>query len=211
MHISEINSIQWYMLLTLLLVAKYHSANKLADKLLLTILILGVVNEVASEILLAKKLTVGLNTNIYVVSSSVLWLLIFKKISNRKSVNVAIAMFLLAAILNSFLLDGFYKFNFYTFVVGAMLYVLLFLIDSARRLRSGELDYFLSNDYLLITAPVLFFIGFSLIFGFRRSINGSISFFGIQLYDYISYFVNIVFYTLVNIYIIRQKNRNHGC
>lgn len=59
-------------------------------------------------------------------------------------------------------------------------------------------------------SPVLFFIGFSLLFGFNnKNIHKIMILNRFKLYDFISYFVNITYYSLLNVYIYREKKLKH--
>lgn len=120
-------------------------------------------------------------------------------------------LFVLFAIVNFFFFDGVHKFNSYSFVTGALLYVLLFLYDSFGELKKENFNYFTSNNYLLIATPVLFFIGFSFIFGFKNKDIDKIEILGLfTIYNFISYFANITYYTLINIYIYREKKLSNA-
>ena len=96
-------------------------------------------------------------------------------------------------------------------MTGALLYVLLFLHDSFGELKKENFNYFTSNKYLLVATPVLFFIGFSFIFGFKNTDIDKIEILGLfTIYEFISYFANITYYTLINIYIYREKRLSNA-
>jgi len=97
--------------------------------------------------------------------------------------------------------------NYYTFIFGALLYVILFIYESYNQLREENLMYFLSNNYLLLFAPVYFFFGMGLMLGFKPlQVTRMILFGQVTLYVFIVNIVCIAYYTLINIYIYREKN-----
>ncbi len=196
-----------YVAFTLVWLLVSFNKRKREHCLLLAILVLSVVNEIVSLVLRANDLPIRLNTTIYVIANIYFWLALFYHVSRRRrTVLVAVALFTSFMIFNFVLLDGMHRFNSYTFVVGALLYVMLFIYDSAIELRKENLNYFLSNKYLLIASPVLFFISFSFLFGFRTiELRDIIIYDSITLFDFVSYFANIVYYTLINFYIYFEK------
>lgn len=107
-------------------------------------------------------------------------------------------------------MEGMYVFNYWTFVASAFLYLLLFIYLSFEKLKMEELNFLTSNGYLLLCAPLLFFLGLSFMFGFgSRLITASPVYGNIVLYDCIIYFVNIVYYGLINVYLFRLKHNHY--
>lgn len=101
--------------------------------------------------------------------------------------------------------------NFYTFIAGGLLYIALFIYESFLQLRNENFSFFLSRKYLLLSVPILFFFGFSFIFGFKSDELAERKIFGlIELFDFIAYFSNISYYTLINIYIYRERRLKYA-
>ncbi len=190
-------------------VCLYRDKSKKTDNLLFTILILSTLNEVVSKLLRYYGHPIGLMVTAYVILTSVLWLLILKQVSRQKKIIVyAIFAFLVFSVYNFIFLDGLSRFNGYTFIIGAFLYLFLFIYDNFQEMKKENFDYFFSNRYLLISAPVLFFIGFSFIFGFRSKVLDDIHIFpNLKLYDFISYVVNTVYYLMIIYYIYKSKKQ----
>ncbi len=131
------------------------------------------------------------------------------KISKQKK-NI-LSIFLLFCLINLIFIEKL-NLNYLTFIFGSLLYILIFLIECSKKLKNEELVLFSSNNFILIIAPILFFIGFTFIFGFR---NSTLRFFKvynqIDFYTVICYFVNIIYYFLINLYIYKEyklKNAN---
>ncbi len=132
-----------------------------------------------------------------------------ENINRKKTPNVVLSIFVLFSVINFIVIEIIDIYNYYTFVFGALLYVILFIYESYRQLREENLMYFLSNNYLLLFAPVYFFFGMGLLIGFKPlNVTGEILFGQVTLYVFIVNIVCIAYYTLINIYIYREKN-NH--
>ena len=138
-----------------------------------------------------------------------LWIFLLSKICLKLNVNlIPVCIYILFCVLNFFFIEK-TDLNYLNFVIGAFIYLILFIIDSSKQLRLENLDYFIDTNYLLITTPVIFFIGFSFIFSFRNSTLKDIMIFEkMDLYGCISLFVNIIYYSLINLYIYRQRKLN---
>ncbi len=140
---------------------------------------------------------------------SIMWLLILREVvSFPKVVSGLTIAFATFSICDVLFIEGWKIFNIYSFILGALLYLVLFLIESFYQLKKENFYFFFNNHYLLLTSPVLFFIGLSFMFGFRsKAINNTIFFDRFELYDTIIFSVNIVYYSLVNLYIYREKRK----
>ena len=174
---------------------------------LIIILIICFVTELTNCILIVKHESIGLAVTISVICHHTVWLLLLSNNSNIKNLSrIAIMVFLLFAIINLFYLEGTKSFNYLTFVLGAFIYILCFIYHSIYELRHENLPLFLSNKYLLTFAPVIFFFGMSFMFAFKsKNITSTMLLPHIKLYDFVIYYVNIIYYVLVNLYIYRDK------
>lgn len=124
--------------------------------------------------------------------------------------NFSILSFLILSILNFSFFEKF-GLNQLTFIIGAFLYVMIFIIGSFNELRKDNFVFFNSNNYILLFAPILFFLGFSFMFGFRESnIRYSVIFNKIDLYTIISDFVNLMYYSLICLYIYKENKFKNG-
>ena len=73
-------------------------------------------------------------------------------------------------------------------------------------LKDENIGFFKSNHFILISSPIIFFFGLSILFGFNSmKLIKTIVFGNVTLYRFIIIFVNIIYYSLLNIYIIKEK------
>jgi hypothetical protein len=75
-------------------------------------------------------------------------------------------------------------------------------------MKAESLEFFISDIYLLIFSPLMFMLGLSLILSFAKAeILRAEMFWGLTLYQVFVNLVCLVYYTLINTYIYRQKTR----
>ncbi len=131
------------------------------------------------------------------------------KFSDRKKIKpISIIIFLSFSLGNFLFIEG-SKLNYLTFILGALIYLMLFIFESFSQLKNENLSFFKSTTYFLLFAPVLFFLGFSFLFGFRNfDLRNTIVFGKTDLYTFICYFVNLVYYTFINSYIYKERKLN---
>lgn len=188
----------------------YNRHNKL-HRILLSILLVSLINEIICLIFLYRKTDISLVYSINTIFHHPLWLLLLFKATNRKMLlNIVLPAYLVYCIINLIYIEGYHKFNYDSFIVGAFLYLIFFIWESFYRLKKEDFGFFLSNNYLLLFAPVLFFFGLSVIFGFKsRQLSETVIFGDTRLYTVIGYFINIVYYALINLYMYREKKSKH--
>lgn len=189
----------------------YDSKNK-NHRILLGILSICFINELLSFILLFRKADIGLVYSVNALLHHCLWLwLLFKIINRPKLSRIILIVYIAFGLFNLFFGEGMTKFNYDTFIAGGLLYVMLFIYESFVRLKREDFAFFLSNYYVLLSAPVLFFFGLSFIFGFKsRELSSTVLFGSINLYAFIGLAVNSIYYSLINIYFYNDKKRKHG-
>lgn len=175
----------------------------------LLILSVFMLNETIS--LLGKVYFFSFKTNITITTiiHTIIWLLILKKsVRFPRIVNGLMIVFITFSLCNLFFIEGWKLFNCYTFIFGAFMYLIVFLIESFYQLKQENFSFFFSNQFTLLMVPVLLFIGLTFMFGFKSHEVISTVFFGkIELYRIIILIVNIVYYTLLNLYIYREKKK----
>ena len=179
----------------------------------LVILTIALVTEVINTIFVFNNKSINLCASISFGISIMLWLLILESVVYFKTVFKALFYaFCGFALANVIFFEGAKDFNTYTFVIGAFVYIIIFLYESFFQLKRENFQYFLSNIYILIFSPVLFYFGFTFYFAFKDSIIGNkIIIWKYTLYDIIALFINLVYYTMVSIYIYREKKlKNAG-
>ncbi len=170
------------------------------------ILNVNFLTEILSAVILSISKEITLLYSISFILHQSIWLILLDKIFEiNKKTKILIILFYCFCLLNILFLEKL-NLNYNTFIFGSIIYLILFLNECIIILNSENLIFFKSNPFLLIFAPVLFFIGFSFVFGFRNSeIRNLILFKNIDLYTFISYSVNIIYYTIINIYIYRER------
>lgn len=203
------------MYVTLTLGYAYFNLNRgnKVHRYLLSILILCFITELINSFLYYFALPTRICFSISITIHHSLWLgLLGESMDNKKSIFYWRAGFWLFAALNFIYIEWINSFNYLTVVVGAFIYLVVFIMECYRHLKRENVSYFVSNQYILLFAPVLFFFGLSLMFGFStediasRDAIGSIS-----LYVVIINFACVAYYTLLNIYIFREKKQlQHG-
>ncbi len=172
---------------------------------LIIIISLSFLNELLSSLRIIQGLPLGLNMSLYALVNCLIWIFLNLNAFETKYKFIFIALFLIFSLINLFFFQGIDKFNTQTFVFGSLIYFLLFLKGILNKIKMEDLLFFKSNVFVLITAPMLFFLCFSLIISFNNVLLMKYQLFGIKLYVIISYFVNIIYYSLINIYIYRER------
>lgn len=177
------------------------------NKVLFAILLLNFCTEIATSVMVYNKKSIVFITTVSILLHHALWLYMLGMLwLNKATGYIPVALFLFFALTNLFFIEGFFAFNFKSFIFGALLYILIFLYYSYYNLQKENFPFFSSNSYLLLFCPVLFFLGFSFIFGFKnKALNSTLIFGTFKLYSFISIFVNLAYYSLINIYIYRNK------
>ena len=205
------NFTQLLVIISFLVVLFTYSHNNKLHKILLAILSISLINEIICFVFLYKKTDISLVYTINTLFHHSLWLFLLFITTNRTTLfKIILPIFLTYGIVNLLSLEGYQKFNYYTFIFGAFLYLIFFIWESFYRLKKEDFSFFLSNNYLLLFAPVLFFFGLSVIFGFKsRELSETVIFGNTKLYTVIGYFVNIVYYGLINLYMYREKTIKH--
>jgi hypothetical protein len=185
----------------------FNFVPKRRNLLLLAIVGGGVGNELIYVFLKVKAENFTVNSNIYVVLHMILWFLILSEKSKFRKLILSLTLFYSVFWLVDFLLVAkIYSFCVYSFILGAFLYLGLFIYQSFYELKNDNLTFFTDNDYVLQSAPILLFLGLSFVLGFESKVLLKTLIFGTtNLYQFISYFVNIVYYTIINVYIFKEK------
>ncbi|MFC7772497.1 hypothetical protein [Flavobacterium sp. GCM10027622] len=208
--LQSINWIKIYVLFTLIF-AFTLGFQKGTYKILITILMVSFGTELINSTLLFVKRPIGFSSTINVILHHGLWLvLLYRNSQSKKIMEIITLVFICFAVFNLFFLEGTEQFNYNTFIFGALLYIGAFIWESFRHLKQENFDFFTANKYLLLAAPVLFFFGLSFVFGFKsKELATTVVFDHIKLYPLIMTVVNALYYTLLNIYIFKEKKRKH--
>lgn len=177
------------------------------NRFIFLLLLFSVINEFLTLHFVRIEFPYALNTTVFIVIHNLIWIYILYLNTNLKRlILICFFGYLAFSVCNLLLFEGLNGFNYNSFILGAFIYMALFIYESLIQLKKENLGFFISNRYILYAAPILFFLGFSFVFGFKSHSLGDITLYHkTTLYDFISYFVNIIYYTLVNVYVYREK------
>ena len=197
---------QYYLLLTCLLALFFYNATSIGYRFLLLILMVCLFNEGISTTLLYLKKDIGYLSAVNVMVHNGLWIILLGKLSKYITWHLYFVVGYIAAnCINIMHIEGIESFDS-AFVSGAFIYLSLFLVESFIQLKNENFSFFGSNNYILLFAPVLFFFGISFVCGFKSSAFAHSKVIGeLSIYQFIGYFSNIIYYTLINFYIYREK------
>ena len=205
-----INPITIIVFATFVLGFLFLEKNKKINFELFLILLCSISVEVISTILLLENSNISLIYSIGFLIHNSLWIsILFDVFRSQLLKKLVLVSYIVFAIINFLFLEK-KELNNMTFVIGAMLYILFFIIEIFKYLKKEKLDFFSTTEFLLILAPILFFFGFSLIFSFKNSEIRIIKIFNkIELYTLICYTINIIYYFIINLYIYKEyKQKN---
>ena len=128
---------------------------------------------------------------------------------SKKLMRYIYLFFLTFVVIDFFVIQKNDDLKTYMFCMGSFLYLITFFVFSFNKLKSEDFNFILSNDYRLLSAPILMFFGLSLIFAFVNSDIGDIKIIpNYNLYSIITDYINFVSYTIFLWYIYIEY-RNH--
>lgn len=182
--------------------------NSLQYKLRL-ILILNLLSELLIYFFIKTKLSIIPYYSFYFIIHQAFWLNLILYFYESKKLNYILYIYVLYFFVDILIISGYKTLNYNAFIIGALLYIILFTYLSFLKLKYEDLKFFLSSDFIILFAPVLFFFGFSFMFAYKNyNLLSEKTILNIQLYDIISYFVNFTYYTFINIYIYKERKTN---
>lgn len=198
-----INPIFYLVTLTLINGLCFLDKKRVSNKIIMIILINYFITELASIYLNYKNIPIGLLFNISILVQFSMWILLLLTVF-KKQKKIFIYLYLCLSMVS--LWNHFNDFNNVNFIIGTAIYASIYISESFKLLQNENLAFFQTNLFLLISSPLIFFFGLSLMFAFNtHELSTYDVFFDIKLYTFISYFVNIVYYSLINYYIFKQK------
>lgn len=205
------NFTQLLVLISFLVVLFTYDRRNKIHQLLLALLSVSLLCELLCVIFLYQGVNISLVYSCNNLLHHSLWLLLLFRLIHRNKVGLAaLSIFITYGVINLAVFEGPHKFNYTTFILGSFLYLIFFIWESFHRLRKEDFSFFLSNNFILLFAPVLFFFGLSMIFGFKsRSLSQTLIFGEIPLYSVIGYFVNLVYYGLIIFFMYKEKTLRH--
>lgn len=192
--------IKLYIILTFI----YFLVAKVKHWPLKSILFVAALNSILTNVFIKYELPYYILSNIYVILHAGLWFYIIKEYLSKKqalALGITWTGLTLYYVITINILDKFY--NRY-FALTSILYIILFFLLCIKRLKNEDLDFFNSNTFKLIAAPVIYFLGLSFMFGFDAKIFSEITIANIGIYELINFIVNVIYYTLLNYYIYKS-------
>jgi hypothetical protein len=204
--LNSINIVREIIVITFLFAIFKLSLNSVTNKCLFGIISISFLCEIINIIISSQGFKTNISSTFWVVFHSFFWIYLLFHIIKKKAVFVALIMFLIFSIYNIVWLQKLERFNYYTFLFGALIYLSFYFLELFDMLKNENFAFISSNNFLLISSPVFFLFGMSLMFAFvSRDVTQTILFKKIVLYDFVNYFVNFIYYLLVTIYIYKES------
>ena len=200
----------------LLVVATFVSAflflPKSRDNIILKVILsICLSNEIITLFFVTYNVNNAMLMTINIILHHSFWLLLLSKNIAIKRVIFIVPTYIALSIASVLLSGSYTKFNYNAFIAGALLYIAVFIYACFRELKRENFAFYYSNTFLLLTAPVLFFLGLSFIFGFRsHALAVTPVIMDIHLYAMIGFVVNLIYYALLNGYIYSENKLKNG-
>lgn len=204
--VSEISFVEYYIFFSAIAGFLFANYKKQVHKYLLVILVNFVLTEIA--LIYANVFDVSVAW-IYAPSifvHNIFWFLILKVIFKKQRKFIYLILGYVFFSLFNVVLNGFEEFDILSFIIGAALYMYLFISEYIKQLNNESFAFFDTNESLLLFTPILFFIGVSMIESFGSVTLSDTKIIGnINLYDVAVNFPNFIFYSIINIYFFKEK------
>lgn len=175
--------------------------------LVTAIIIINLFSEILGlTAVITQKFTVIPFYNLNFLLQPALWLVLLGSVfeNQGKSYTLA-AIFFVFGIVNLLFLEK-SDLNDKTFVLGSFFYIAFYIWNHFQHLKQENLNYFKSNDFLIVSTPLAFFFGISILLSFGDSGLRSVKLFNRTLYTIIQFLSNFIFYSLFIIYLIKSRN-----
>lgn len=177
------------------------------QRLFLYVLVCGLLTEYGVFPFLYFNKPIGALYSISFIIHNLLWLClldtVYKPFKYFLQIRIVYVFF---SVVNFLFLEGMNEIDNFTFIIGALLYLVVFVYISYVELKKENISFFVSNDYLLLFIPVLLFIGLSMMFGFMNyGLFNEYIFRDYGLYDFICHLSDLNYYLLAMLYIFRIK------
>ncbi len=182
--------------------------NTLVKKLFFIILSINFFTEVFTSVLYYNSISVSLLTSLNIILHNSIWIYILLYVFKKEKFAFWLLTILgLFSFVNLLFFEGTTQFNYLTFVVSSFCYVVPYIYFSFSFLKKENLFFFKSSNFLLVSAPLPFFLGLSFMFAFQTKLITTVLVFNnITLFMVISYLVNFIYYGVLNYYIKISKN-----
>lgn len=176
-------------------------------RILFSILLLSAANEILARLTELNPTENPWFSSIILAIHQFLWILLIIQLVSPLWRKWILAFCIVFALTDFIWLEGMLKVNCYTLVISSLLYIQLFSMICFRWMKAEEISNFGSNRFLLLNAPLLFFFGMSALLSFRNRALSTTPFWGLTLYQIINFSANVMTYSLIFFYLLRQKPR----
>lgn len=177
-------------------------------KLVFWILLVDVIIEFFSALMLALNLNYVPIYNIGFYLHNVLWLALLIKVMEWKKWGYYVLIFYAVFAVSDSCFSPISLLNVKGFIFGGMLYILLFILAIYSKLKSEDFLFFYKNQFIIISVPIMFFFGLCITLAFDSQVRKIVIYKEYSLYDLINNFVNIIYYSLLLIYIKKERKFN---
>lgn len=145
--------------------------------------------------------------NLYFLVHHGLWIYLILYLSRLPRLKwIATIGFLLSGLVNLLFFERF-GLNYSTFLMGAFLYLGLYIFVNAYLLNKEQLEWFSTPQFVLVSAPIVFFLGMGFVFGFRESELRSTEIGGYNLYFILARISNVFYHLMLLLYLIRGRRK----
>lgn len=201
-----LNPIKIIVFITFLFGLFYLNKQKSENKMLFYILLVYLLTEIFAIYFSIYQYNLGFFYNISMAFQFLLWIILLLSVFKKQKLFVLLTFIILIAF--SFI-NNYLDFNKTNFLIGSFMYLIIYIYNVFRLLKSEEIEFFQSSQFILISSPILFFLGMSLMYAFTLdTIRSTLVFGDIELYKLVNYFINIIFYLLINVYIFKERKLN---
>lgn len=147
MILISINPIVYLVFTTFIIGFFFLNKNSLNNKVLFYILLNYFLTELVSIFLNYNKISVGFLYNISIYLQFVFWLVILTNVLKKRFVFFVI-FFTIISVLTMFF--KFLEFNNYIFIIGSIIYLLVYISGNINLLKKENIDFFQTREYFLI-------------------------------------------------------------
>ncbi|PPK94891.1 hypothetical protein LY01_01644 [Nonlabens xylanidelens] len=176
-------------------------------KILYGILVVNLISEMA--LLLGKTIftfPIVHVYNLHIFFHTGLWIYLIVYLLKKFKIDLIIVYsYIMFSLINILFIET-KQITFNTFLIGSGIYLLYFIFKNFQLLKLEDLNHFKSNNFLLLSAPLSFFFAMSFVFSFRDSEMRMIKIGGRTLYNILQNGGNIIYYSLLILYIIKSRN-----
>lgn len=202
-----VQPVQFVILFTFIYGIYSLNFKKINNQFFIILIFLSLSTEIITDVLLTKKIDISLFYSIMFIVHNSFWLIFisYKFLENISKFLIPVLYFTFC-ILNLFFIEGIKVLNYNSFIIGSLIYCALFFRLSYFNLKNENFYYLKSTEYILLLAPICFFLGFSFLLAFRNnSLLAYKLFFNFELYNIVTNFSNYIYYGTLILYVFKEK------